>query len=82
MRPYQAQWEALQTIPGIDAVAAATLLVETGINMQHFGSVQQFCSWAGMCPGQHESAGKQTHGRMRNSHMVIGTNGNWKLFND
>jgi transposase len=59
MKPYQKQWEILQTIPGISAVAAALLIIEIGVDMQQFGSREQFCSWAGMCPGNNESAGKR-----------------------
>lgn len=59
MQPYQKQWEILQTIPGIDAVGAALLIIEIGVDMQQFGSREQFCSWAGMCPGNNESAGKK-----------------------
>ena len=63
MQPYQQQWEILQTIPGIDAVGAALLIVEIGVDMQQFGSREQFCSWAGMCPGNNESAGKKKSGK-------------------
>jgi transposase len=65
MEPYQKQWEILQTIPGIDAVAAALLIVEIGVDMQQFGDREQFCSWAGMCPGNNESAGKKKSGKTR-----------------
>jgi transposase len=59
MQPYQKQWEILQTIPGIDAVGAALLIIEMGVDMDQFGSREQCCSWAGMCPGNNESAGKR-----------------------
>jgi transposase len=65
MAPYQKQWEILQTIPGISAVAAALLIIEMGVDMQAFGSREQFCSWAGMCPGNNESAGKKKSGKTR-----------------
>jgi transposase len=63
MQPYQKQWEILQTIPGIDTIGAALLIIEIGVDMQVFGSREQFCSWAGMCPGNNESAGKRKSGR-------------------
>jgi transposase len=59
MKPYQQQWELLQTIPGIDQISAAMLIVEIGIDMQQFGSPEKLASWAGMCPGNNESAGKK-----------------------
>ena len=63
MQPYQKQWEILQTIPGIDAVGAALLIIEMGVDMEQFGSREQCCSWAGMCPGNNESAGKRKSGK-------------------
>jgi transposase len=63
MQPYQKQWEILQTIPGISAISAALLIIEIGIDMQQFGNREQFCSWAGMCPGNNESAGKKKSGK-------------------
>jgi transposase len=71
MSPYQRQWEILQTIPGIDAISAAMLLVEIGIEMQCFGSAHRLASWAGMCPGNNESAGKQKGGRTRKGNHVV-----------
>ena len=63
MQPYQKQWEILQTIPGIDAVGAALLIIEMGVDMDQFGSREQCCSRAGMCPGNNESAGKRKSGK-------------------
>ena len=63
MQPYHKQWEILQTIPGIDAVSAALLMIEMGVDMEQFGRREQFCSWAGMCPGNNESAGKKKSGK-------------------
>jgi len=71
MIPYQRQWEILQTIPGVDAVSAAMLLVEIGVDMTCFGRAERLASWAGMCPGNNESAGKRKGGRIRK--------GNWAL---
>ncbi|GLI33723.1 hypothetical protein DAMNIGENAA_11560 [Desulforhabdus amnigena] len=51
--------DLLQTIPGIDAVGAAMLIVEIGLDMEAFGSPQRLASWAGVCPGNNESAGKR-----------------------
>ncbi len=55
----------LQTIPGIDRQGAAMLLVEIGADMNAFGSAERLASWAGLCPGNHESAGKRKSGRIR-----------------
>ncbi|MEO6562086.1 MAG: IS110 family transposase [Nitrosospira sp.] len=55
----------LQTLPGIDLIGAAMLLVEIGNNMSVFGSADRLASWVGVCPGNHESAGKRKSGRAR-----------------
>ena len=44
MQPYHKQWEILQTIPGIDAVSAALLMIEMGVDMEQFGRREQFGS--------------------------------------
>lgn len=59
MKTYKKQWEILQTIPGIDSLAAAIIIAETGVNMEQFGTSEKFCAWAGMTPGNNESAGKR-----------------------
>jgi transposase len=53
------------TIPGIDRVAAWCLVAEIGTNMDQFGSAQHLSSWAGICPGNNESAGKKKSGKTR-----------------
>jgi transposase len=53
----------LQTLPGVDLIGAAMLLVEIGTNMDAFGSADRLASWAGVCPGNNESAGKRKSGR-------------------
>lgn len=65
MQPYNEQWKILQTIPGMDAIGAATTIVEIGVDMKRFGNERQFCSWAGMCPGNNESAGKKKSSKIR-----------------
>ena len=54
-----------RTLPGIDEVAAAALLAEIGANMDQFPSARHLVSWAGLCPGNHESAGKRLSGKTR-----------------
>jgi hypothetical protein len=61
---YQTAFELLQSIPGIQELSAAALLAETGGDMKTFPSEGQLSSWIGVCPGNRESAGKNSSGRI------------------
>ena len=63
----------LDTIPGIDEIAARALLAEIGTNMEQFPSAQHCASWAGLCPGNNESAGKRLTGKTRKGSPVAPT---------
>jgi transposase len=65
LRPFEDQLARLCTIPGVDRVTAWGLAAEMGLNMEQFPSAAHLASWAGMCPGNFESAGKRLGGRMR-----------------
>lgn len=55
----------LDTIPGVGQRAAEILIAEIGTAMSRFPSAKHLASWAGMCPGNHESAGKRLSGKTR-----------------
>jgi transposase len=55
----------LDTIPGVSQRTAEILIAEIGTDMSRFPSAQHLASWAGMCPGHHESAGKRLSGKTR-----------------
>ena len=61
-RPFAAEVERLDAIPGIDHGVAEVLLAEVGADTKPFPSDQHSSSWAGMCPGNEESAGKRRRG--------------------
>ncbi len=65
LRPFQAEVDRLCTIPGVDRVTAWGLISEIGLNMDQFPSAGHLASWAGMCPGNFESAGKRLGGKTR-----------------
>jgi transposase len=71
LRPFQPQVERLRTIPGIERRAAEELLAEVGVDMSAFPSHKHLCSWAGLCPGDHESGGKRKSGRMRHGNRYL-----------
>jgi transposase len=55
----------LSTMPGISAQSAVTILSEIGTDMSRFPTAGHFVAWAGLCPGQNESAGKKKSSRLR-----------------
>jgi transposase len=59
----QQQWELLQTLPGVQDRSAATILAETGGDMEQFPTGKELSSWAGVCPGNNRSAGKNKSSR-------------------
>lgn len=61
----------LQTIPGVDLIGAAMLLIEIGTDMDAFGSADRLASWVGICPGNNESAGKRKSGRLRKGNLYV-----------
>jgi transposase len=60
MRPFAAQQALLVTVPGVDALTAAAIIAEIGVDMAAFGTARRLAAWAGLCPANHESAGKRT----------------------
>ena len=63
--PFSTEPELLDTIPGVDRRTAEMPIAEIGPDMSRFPSPGHLASWAGLCPGQHESAGKQRTGKTR-----------------
>ena len=72
MEPFRAARDLLTTIPGIGRLAAAAVLSEIGADVRaYFPDAAHLASWAGVCPGNHESAGKRRSGQRRpgNQHL-------------
>jgi transposase len=67
VRPFDAARERLQTIPGVGRRTAEVLVAEIGTDLSRFPSAGHLASWAGLCPGNDESAGKRRSGRTRKS---------------
>ena len=59
VEPYRAQVTLLESMPGVGATGAANILAEMGADMSVFPTAGQFAAWAGVCPGNNESAGKR-----------------------
>lgn len=72
MQPFQAARDLLITIPGLGPLSAAAVISEIGTDVgEFFSDAANLASWAGICPGNHESAGKRYSGRRRhgNKHL-------------
>jgi transposase len=73
MRPFEEDLELLDTIPGVGRRIAEQLLAEIGTDMNRYPSAAHLCSWAGMAPGNHESAGKKKPTRTRRGNPSLRT---------
>jgi transposase len=65
LRPFEPPMERLQTIPGLGRRTAEVLVAEIGADLTRFPSARHLASWAGLCPGNDESAGRRRSGRTR-----------------
>lgn len=71
LAPFEPMLANLDTIPGINRRVATSLLAETGGDMRRFPSAGHLCSWAAVCPGLDESAGKRRSGRLRKGNAYL-----------
>jgi len=69
--PFEPMLAALDTIPGVNRLTASILIAETGGDMRHFPSAAHLCSWAALCPGHDESAGKRRSGHTRKGNRYL-----------
>lgn len=74
MLPFARQRDLLDTIPGVNKRSAEELIAEIGVDMARFGSAARLASWAGVCPGHHESAGKSRSGKTRKGSKWLHSN--------
>ena len=71
VRPFEPVLERLDTIPGIGRRAAERILAEIGADVSDFPTAGHLASWAGLCPGNHQSAGKRLSGRTRHGNTWL-----------
>jgi len=70
-KPYENTVALLCTIPGVDRASAITIISEIGDNMAQFGSSKRLCCWAGLTPGNNESAGKKKSVRITRAGVYL-----------
>ena len=63
--PFFQEIQLLDTIPGVDRKIAEAIIAEIGVDMSRFPTSNHLASWAGLCPGNNESAGKRKSGKTR-----------------
>ena len=68
---YEGQINLLCTIPGVRRDTAITIISEIGIDMSQFGSSKRLCCWAGLTPGNNESAGKKKSVRISRAGVYL-----------
>jgi len=73
LEPYATQLQLLDEIPGVDWTVAAVIIAELDIDMTVFQTVSQLVSWAGICPGNNESAGKRKSSRITKGNVYLKT---------
>jgi transposase len=73
MLPFKGALELLDTIPGVGQRVAEQIIAEIGIDMTRFPTSAHLCSWAGIAPGNNESAGKKKSGRTRKGNASLRT---------
>ena len=72
MKPFRVERELLTTVPGIGLLAAAAVISEIGAGVtEFFPDAAHLASWTGLCPGNHESAGKRSSGKRRHGNPHI-----------
>ena len=71
LEPFQKEFENVQTEPGMNKVNAASVIAEIGTNMSRFASEKHISSWAAICPGNNESAGKRKSGKTRRGNNYL-----------
>lgn len=73
MQKYVDEINKLDEMPGIGKRGAETILAETGVDMGRFPTAAHFASWAGLCPGNNQSAGKRKNGKTNHGNRFLKT---------
>lgn len=68
---YNAAAAAIDVLPGIGRISAEQIIAEIGVDMSRFPTANNLCAWAGLVPGDNESAGKRKNGKTRKGNKML-----------
>ena len=71
IEPYKVERELLESIPGVSKVGSTCIIAEVGVDMGQFPDQNHLASWAGICPGSNETAGKNKSGRITHGNKYL-----------
>jgi len=71
LSPYETQFNDIQSVTGVKDISAASVIAEIGVNMSKFPDEAHLSSWAAICPGNNESAGKKKSGKTRRGNNYL-----------
>jgi transposase len=71
LEPYKKEFKLIQTKPGFNEINAASIIAEIGVDMNRFPDENHLSSWAAICPGNNESAGKRMSGKTRRGNNYL-----------
>jgi len=71
MLPFGEEMDLLRSMPGVGKTSSEEIVAEIGVDMDRFPGAGHLASWAGMCPGNHQSAGKRLSGKTTNGNKHL-----------
>lgn len=71
LSPYEVKFKDIQSVTGVKDISAASVIAEIGVNMSKFPDEAHLSSWAAICPGNNESAGKKKSGKTRRGNNYL-----------
>lgn len=73
LEPFEKEFELIQTCPGLNKITGASVIAEIGVDMSRFPNEHNLSSWAAICPGNNESAGKKKSSKTRRGNNYLKT---------
>ena len=71
LKPYETEFKEIQSVTGVKGISAASVIAEIGVDMSKYPDAAHLSSWAAVCPGNNESAGKKKSGKTRRGNNYL-----------